>query len=189
MKSAKPAIFFDRDGILIEDIGYPHLPEHLVFVDGVISALSEIKNFDCFFFLITNQAGVARGYFDLDTVRSFHQLMEKQLWEKIGWKFDGIFVCPHYAKGTVEEYAVNCACRKPKVGLIEQACATKSVDLKVSVLIGDKSSDMQCALNAGMRGVYIPSRYDLDKELAQNGNILQIENVSQLGPLLKKFFF
>ena len=149
---SKPAIFFDRDGVLNVDVGYLYKIEDFQWIDGAIQAIKYFNDKGYYVFVITNQSGVARGYYKEEDIRKLHQWMKKEL-AKYGAHIDEFFYCPHHIKGIVPEYSFDCECRKPKIGMIKQALEKYDIHLDGSLLIGDKESDIECAENAGIKGL------------------------------------
>ena len=149
---SKPAIFFDRDGVLNVDVGYLYKIEDFQWIDGAIQAIKYFNDKGYYVFVITNQSGVARGYYKEEDIRKLHQWMNKEL-AKYGAHIDEFFYCPHHIKGIVPEYSFDCECRKPKIGMIKQALEKYDIHLAGSLLIGDKESDIECAENAGIKGL------------------------------------
>jgi D-glycero-D-manno-heptose 1,7-bisphosphate phosphatase len=146
-KIKRPAVFFDRDGTLIRDIGYLSRPSQIRIYRGVYEALRKLKQKGYWIFVVTNQSGVARGCFPESTVRRIHQVLQKQLKaQKAG--VDHFYYCPHYPKGTVRGYAKICSCRKPKSGMVRKALKSFPVDPKKSYVVGDKLDDLGLAKSA-----------------------------------------
>jgi D-glycero-D-manno-heptose 1,7-bisphosphate phosphatase len=148
----KPAVFFDRDGVLNKDIHYLYKIEEFGWIPGAIETIQYFNKRGYYVFVITNQSGVARGYYTEDDVRNLHEWMNQQL-ALHDAHIDDFFYCPHHIDGTVPAYTQNCSCRKPYTGMLEQAKKKYSIDMKKSLLIGDKESDIECAKNAGILGV------------------------------------
>lgn len=149
----KRAVFFDRDGVLNQDIGYLYKKADFVWMPNAIEAIRYINQKQIYVFVITNQSGIARGYYEEEDVKQLHQWMNEEL-AKYDAHIDDFFYCPHYEKGNVAKYAILCNCRKPKTGLIEQAFSKyDDIDRQNSIMIGDKLSDVECAENAGLRGI------------------------------------
>jgi D-glycero-D-manno-heptose 1,7-bisphosphate phosphatase len=110
--------------------------------------------------IVSNQSGVARGYFPIELVHEVHTYMKTLLkWE--GALLDGIFFCPHYPGGKVPEYSKACDCRKPRTGLIEEACRQFAIDMPGSYVIGDRCTDMELAGNSGLKGILVQTGYGL----------------------------
>lgn len=155
----RPAAFLDRDGVLNVDHGYTHRPEQLEWVDGAPEAVRLLNVAGYFVFVVTNQSGIARGYYDEDAVKSFHAHMQNDL-ASHGAHVDAFYYCPHHPEGTIKSLAVRCRCRKPGPGMLEQAAEEWPIDLSTSFLIGDKDEDMAAANAFKIRGVKFDFRLD-----------------------------
>ncbi|MBP9706277.1 MAG: HAD family hydrolase [Oligoflexales bacterium] len=175
------AIFFDRDGVLIVDKGYAFKPETIEFNIGLVACLNKAKNLGYLLFILTNQSGVARGFFSLYDVYHFHQTLQFKILESGGPVFDGVYVCPHYSEGLNKDFVKFCDCRKPGTALVEQAKHSYDLNLNESFLIGDKDSDMQCAENAGLTGVLFGS----NPKGRRGTSTQQISQLSELTDILK----
>ena len=140
------AIFLDRDGTLNEDEGYVHKVEDYKLLPGVIEALRMLKD-KFLFFIITNQSGVGRGYYKLEDVHKFNEVMLEEFKQE-GIKIEEIFICPHHPDK-------DCGCRKPNEKFIRQAEKEHNVDLKKSYMIGDHGHDVELGLNVGAKGIYL----------------------------------
>lgn len=148
---ARSAVFFDRDGVLNEDIGYLYRQEDFHWIPGAKEAILHYNRQGYLVFVVTNQSGVARGYYQEADVHLLHQWMLEELAD-IGAHIDGFFHCPHHPEGKIVDYAIQCNCRKPEPGLIRQAMAKWHIDPGRSFLIGDKPSDIAAAEAAGITG-------------------------------------
>lgn len=146
MQTPKPALFLDRDGIIVEDKGYVYQVEDLILVPGIVELLKTAKSLGYYLIVITNQSGVARGYFRLEDVDRFHQALDLELWQQAQLKIDRYYICPHHPNGKVAPYNMECNCRKPATGLVEQALKDFAIDLEKSFFIGDKASDVDCGI-------------------------------------------
>jgi D-glycero-D-manno-heptose 1,7-bisphosphate phosphatase len=155
----RPAAFLDRDGVLNVDHGYTHQPERLEWIDGAPEAVRLLNETGYFVFVVTNQSGIARGYYDEDAVKSFHAHMQKSL-AAHGAHVDAFYYCPHHPEGTIKSLAVRCRCRKPGPGMLEQAADEWPIDLGTSFLIGDKDEDMAAANAFKIRGIKFDFRVD-----------------------------
>ena len=147
----KPAAFLDRDGVLNVDIGYLHRPQECVWIDGAKEAVRFLNAAGYFVFVVTNQAGVARGLYSEATVREFHDWMSAEL-ASVGAHVDAYYYCPHHPEGSVAPYRQICGCRKPAPGMISKALGEWSIDCPQSFLIGDRASDLEAARAAGLAG-------------------------------------
>lgn len=148
------AVFLDRDGTIVEDTGYLHEIINIKFLPGVVEAIKSLNENGYKVIVVTNQAGVARGYFDEDAVREVNGFIQQSL-SREGAFIDGIYYCPHHAEGVIEEYRKDCYCRKPNPGMIEKAACDFNVDLKLSFMIGDNTTDAEAGIRAGCRTVLL----------------------------------
>jgi len=157
----RPAVFLDRDGVLNVDKGYLYRREDFEWMPGAIAAVKRLNGMGYLVFVVTNQSGVARGYYRENDVTALHAWMNGQLGLH-GARIDKFYYCPHHTEGSVPEYATACECRKPLPGLILAAFAEWDVDRARSFLVGDKDSDLAAAAAAGIRG-YKFAGGDLDE--------------------------
>lgn len=156
----KPAVFFDRDGVLNEDIGYLYERAKFRWMLGAREAVKAVNDAGYLAFVVTNQSGVARGLYKEADVRALHTWMSEDL-AGIGAHIDAFEYCPHHPAASVELYRTSCTCRKPRPGMITKIMNHFSVDPVRSFLIGDKFTDIEAAMGAGMRG-YLFDGSDLD---------------------------
>lgn len=155
------AVFFDRDGVLNHDSGYLFRPLDFVWIEGAKDAILKAKQLGFITVLVTNQSGIARGYYSEDDFHSLCEWMNVQLAE-IGASLDAIYYCPHLPDGGVAEYSVDCDCRKPKPGMLLQAILDHSIDPAHSFLVGDSPRDIEAAKSAGVQGYLFPGGNLLD---------------------------
>ena len=142
-----PYVFLDRDDTLIYDVPYLSDPNKIRFTPDACEALRQMMRIGYRLALITNQSGIARGYFTREQLDAVHQRLTTLLeWE--GVHLDGIFLCPHGPKD-------NCTCRKPQVGMLLQACDALEVDRTRSVMIGDKEADVQMGRNFHLKTIQL----------------------------------
>ena len=153
----RPAAFLDRDGVLNVDHGYVHRPEQLEWVAGAPESVRVLNEAGYYVLVITNQSGVARGFFDEAAVKAFHAHMQNALAEK-GAYIDAYYYCPHHPEGTVKAFAMACTCRKPRTGMLERAAREWPIDINRSFFIGDKDHDMAAAAAFNVRGIKFDSR-------------------------------
>lgn len=147
---ANKAIFLDRDGTINADHGYVHKIDDFQFIEGVGKALKQLQDKGYLLVLVTNQSGIARGYF---SEAQFHQLTEWMDWsldEDYGVVLDGIYYCPHHPEGK-GEFKAECDCRKPKAGMFLEAIKDLNIDPKQSYMVGDKLEDLLAAEAAGVK--------------------------------------
>lgn len=152
MGEKNKAVFFDRDGTLNVDIHYLHKPEDFIWTPKAREAIKYCNDKGYKVIVITNQSGIARGYYEPSAVTDLHVWMNQNL-AGIGAHLDGIYFCPHYEKGTVPRFTRKCDCRKPLPKMLLNASQDFDVDLSCSYMIGDSEKDMQCAESAGAIGV------------------------------------
>jgi len=153
----RPAAFLDRDGVLNIDHGYAYRPEQLEWVEGAAEAVRLLNEAGYYVLVVTNQSGVARGFYDEAAVRSFHAHMQETL-AAHGARIDAFYYCPHHPDGSVTSLAVQCRCRKPGPGLLEQAAREWPIDIGASFLIGDRDHDMAAAAAFNVRGIKFDSQ-------------------------------
>ena len=144
------AIFFDRDGVLNEEVGYLWEIEKFKWVDGARDAIKFCNERKILTVVVTNQGGIARGLYTIGDVENLHGFMQKSLAE-IGAHIDGFYFCPHHPEGVVEEFSVVCDCRKPAPGLILRACEDFKINPAQAILFGDSERDIKAAQAAGLR--------------------------------------
>ena len=148
------AVFLDRDGTIVEDIGYLHEIDKVKFLPKVRKAIKLINESGFKVIVITNQAGVARGYFAEETVKELNKYIQETLARREAF-IDMIYYCPHHVEGIIEEYRKDCYYRKPNPGMIEKATREFSLDLRNSFVIGDKISDVEAGHRAGCRTILL----------------------------------
>lgn len=147
----RPAVFLDRDGVLNLDHGYAHRPDQIDWVPGAKTAVKRINDAGYFVFVVTNQAGVAKGLYPEDAVEKLHDWMAEQL-AGVGATVDDWRYCAHHPEGVVEPYRQTHGWRKPAPGMINDLLRSWPVECDGSFLIGDKDSDVQAANAAGLAG-------------------------------------
>ena len=148
-KRMNKAIFLDRDGTLNIDYGYVHEIDNFKFIDGAIDALRELKKLGYMLVLVTNQSGIARGYFSEDQFLQLTEWMDWSLAEQ-DVDLDGIYYCPHHPEGK-GEYKEDCDCRKPKSGMLLQAIKELKIDPTQSIMVGDKVEDLKAGIGAKVK--------------------------------------
>ena len=151
----------DRDGTINEQMGYINHPSRFRIIPGAAEAIRLLNDSGYLTIIVSNQSGVARGYHPIELVHEIHSLLKIKLKEEAGATVDAVLFCPHHPRGVVPDFAVDCRCRKPKRGLIDEACRAFDIDLRRSLMIGDMCSDMEFAYRAGIRGVMVKTGYGL----------------------------
>lgn len=153
----KPAVFLDRDGVLVEEKGYITSIEELTLFPYAAECIKYIQGEGYYAIVITNQSGVARGLFTEDALKEINEYLK----ETIG--VDAVYYCPHHPEGNVKLYRKICRCRKPGTGLFEQACKDFEIDKDRSYMVGDRAGDILAGQKAGFRTVLLESGYGLER--------------------------
>lgn len=175
----RPAVFLDRDGTLLEEAGYLDRLERLVFFPYSVDAVRLLNRSGFAVVIVTNQAGIARGFFDETFVRSVHAHLNTLLPPEA--VPDAYYFCPHHPDGVVEAYRVACRCRKPAPGMIEQAAADLDLDVARSFVVGDKWLDIGLANQAGARGILVRTGYGAETADAPPPDVQAERVVATLG--------
>ena len=160
-------IFLDRDGVINEDYGYVHEIENFVFKDGILSLLIYLKKKGFLFYIITNQSGISRGLFDLNDYNEINEFMMNKL-KQNGIGVLGVSFCPHLPKD-------NCECRKPKPKMVNEVILKFEIDRKLSWFIGDKDTDIECSINAG-----ISNTIKIGKKTKNNIETFNVKNIIEI---------
>jgi len=155
------AVFLDRDGTVNEEVGYMTDLGMLRLIPGAADAIRRLNEAGFKVVLVTNQSGVARGYFPESLVQEAHGLLGKMLAEH-GARLDAVYYCPHHPTAGDTEYTMACDCRKPGIGLIARAARELDIDLGRSYMIGDKWTDVEMGQRAGMKSVLVKTGFKED---------------------------
>ena len=158
------AVFLDRDGTLIEEVGYLDRPERVELYPFAIDALRALNRAGIKIVLVTNQSGVARGFFDEAMVDRCHRHIADLL-ARGGAHIDAYYYCPHHLDGRVPEYAIRCDCRKPGRALVDKAVREFGIDPARSFTVGDRWVDIGLARTVNARGVLVRTGYGAGEEL------------------------
>lgn len=151
MSMKDKAVFFDRDGVLNVDVDYLYKISDLRWIEGAREAVAYLTELGYKIFVVTNQSGIARGYYTIAQMQELHDHMKHEI-ESCGGKIEKIFYCPHHKEGKVAEFTCDCDCRKPKPGMLKQAFAEYDLDKEQCFLIGDGARDVEAAEAAGIKG-------------------------------------
>ncbi len=160
---ARRAVFLDRDGTINEEVAYLADPARFRLLPGAAEALARLAAAGFLLAVVTNQAGVARGLFGLDTLEAIHRRMREEL-AAAGVALAAVRYCPHHPEHGVGAFRIDCACRKPKPGMILDLAAELGVDLAGSFMIGDKAADVEAGLRAGCRAILVRTGYGRGEE-------------------------
>lgn len=154
----KGAIFLDRDGTINEEMGYINHPDRFVVFPYVSESIRIFNDIGFKVIIVTNQSGVARGYFPESLVIELHKSLQSQMKEK-GAKIDAIYYCPHHPEEGKGKYKNDCTCRKPKPGMILKAAKEHNLDLNNSYMVGDRYKDILFAQNMKIKSCFVLTGY------------------------------
>lgn len=154
----RPTVFLDRDGTLNEEVHYLHRPEDLHLLPGAAQAIRRWNQAGFRVVVVTNQAGVARGYYQEEDVEELHRYMNRVLAEE-GARIDRFYYCPHHPEYGIGKYKAVCRCRKPDVGMFEQADKDEAVDKAHSYMVGDKWIDIEAGYRFGLHTALVGTGY------------------------------
>jgi D-glycero-D-manno-heptose 1,7-bisphosphate phosphatase len=152
--AARAAVFLDRDGTLIEDVGFLDTLTRLVVFPWTIDAVRALNRAGLPVIVVTNQSGVARKYFPESFVHDTHRALDERL-AAGGARVDAYYYCPHHPDGKLPEHALDCDCRKPRPGLVDRAARDLNLDPERSFVVGDKWGDVRLAHAVGARAILV----------------------------------
>ena len=162
-KTARRAVFLDRDGTINVEKDYLHRTEEFEFIRGAPEAIKRLNDAGFLVIVVTNQAGVARGYYDEQDVAALHEHIQ-QLLAEYGTRIDAFYHCPHHPTEGVGGYRVDCDCRKGSPGMLLQAAREHDIDLARSFMVGDKIADIEAAVRAGCHPILVRTGYGAKDE-------------------------
>ena len=148
------ALFLDRDGVINKDFGYVCEVERLEYVDGIFDLCRNAKSKGYLIIVITNQAGIGRGYYSEQQFLDFMDIIKAKFIEE-DCQIDAVYYCPHHPKHGQADYLMDCNFRKPKPGMFLKAATELKIDLHKSTMVGDTENDYIAAQAAGVRRIYI----------------------------------
>lgn len=179
------AIFLDRDGTINVEKKYLYKVEDFEFIPGVIEALKLFQSLGYILIVITNQSGIARGYYDIQEYYTINDWMIKEL-KKNGVDIKKTYFCPHHPNACIAEYRMKCECRKPKLGLFKKAIEEFDIDLNVSFAIGDKIRDCAICAKTNCKGYLISTNEK--KNIIESVKAGRINNVRYANDLMDVAF-
>ncbi|WP_320664285.1 HAD family hydrolase [Prochlorococcus sp. MIT 1223] len=168
-----PAIYLDRDGTINEEIGYLHKISDWEWCEGALESIVSISKSRYKIVVITNQAGIARGYYSKKEVFYLHTWLHKQISMNLG-RLDAVYFCPHHPD---YGYIKDCQCRKPGTGMILEAARDLNIDLNQSWLIGDKASDVEAGSKAGLQTILLPDSTNCNQFTNENFSNYRKSNI------------
>lgn len=148
------AVFLDRDGVINEEHGYITKWEEFKILPQVVESIQSLKDHGFVIVVITNQSGIAKGLYTEEDVRMIHQQFNHFLAQH-ATSVDGFYYCPHHPQGNIQEYSINCHCRKPENGMILQAAEDFNLNLEASYLIGDAERDILAGKKSGLTTIRV----------------------------------
>jgi D-glycero-D-manno-heptose 1,7-bisphosphate phosphatase len=155
---ADRAVFLDRDGTLNEEVGYVNHIDRVFLLPRAAEAIRLLNQNGLKAVVVTNQSGVARGYFPESLVRQVHEKIQDLL-KREGAHLDGIYYCPHHPEVGEPPYRQKCRCRKPETGMVEEAVKALDIDCSRSYVVGDRGKDIEFAQQIGAQGVLVLTGY------------------------------
>ncbi len=158
LTTGRPAVLLDRDGTINEQMGYVNHLSRFHLLPGAARAIRGLNEAGLAVVVVTNQSGLARGYFPESLLEAVHAEMYRLLAQE-GARLDGLYVCPHHPEAKEERFRLDCDCRKPRTGLLERAAAELGLDLGRSYMVGDRWSDLRCGAAVGATTVLVLTGY------------------------------
>lgn len=146
--------FLDRDGVINEEINYLHKIEDFNYTENCVKGLKRLNTLGYKIIIVTNQAGIARGYYNEEQYQTLTAWYIEDL-KKNGVDILDVFHCPHHVQGIISELSVKCECRKPKPGMLLSAIKKYNINIDDSIMVGDKVSDVEAGLCVGIKQVYL----------------------------------
>ena len=172
------AVFLDRDGVINVDHGYVSTWERFEFLPGVPDALRALQDAGYLLIVVSNQSGIGRGYYCEADVESLNQAVAQHLGSTVGVTLSEFYHCPHHPTEAEGEFRRQCDCRKPAPGMIRQAVLDHGIDLKTSLLVGDKDSDIEAGRAAGVARLF--KVVDSPQTAASTGDVQLVTGLSEV---------
>ena len=177
LAESRPALFLDRDGVLIEEVEYLARPEQVRLIPGAAAAIRKVNDAGWRVVVVSNQSGVARGLFPESLLPEIHRVIADRLLAEAGARVDRFYYCPHHPTEGQGGYRIDCDCRKPKPGMLLKAAAELGIDLARSWMVGDRATDLQAGAAAGCRTILVRTGYGHSAGLAGPDPKLHLEAV------------
>ena len=180
----KKCIFLDRDGNINVEKDYLHKIEDFEFETGALEAIKTFSDSEYLIVVVTNQSGIARGYYTEEDVIELHRHLKKKI-EDAGGRVDGFYYCPHHSEKGIGKYKKECECRKPESGMFLQAKADLDIDFSNSIMVGDKMSDVEAGKKLGMRGILVRTGHGRTEEKKANKDIEIYDTLFEFSEIFK----
>ncbi len=161
---SKGWIFLDKDGTILKDVPYNVDPHQMAFEEGAARGLKRLDEAGFRLVVVSNQSGVARGYFTEDALLGVRQALNQMLMDEAQVELSGFYYCPHHPDGSVPDYAVACECRKPEPGMLLEAARDLNIQLSEAWMIGDILNDIEAGCRAGCRTILIDNGHETEWE-------------------------
>ncbi len=162
----RKAIFLDRDGTITTDKGFVYKKEDLELLPGAVEAIKLANRHGLLVVVVTNQSGIARGYFTEEELKAFNTHLA-QILDTQGARIDAFYYCPHHPEAPIKAYRKDCPCRKPQPSLLLKAAEELNIDLAKSYMVGDSPRDMEAGKRAGCQTILLDKEKDLKKAISQ----------------------
>lgn len=173
----RKVVFLDRDGTINIEKEYLYKWEEFQFEKSVLTGLRKLQKLGYEFIIVTNQAGIARGYYTEEDLLKLHKLMKTYL-KNEGINILDCYYCPHHPTNGIGEYKKECSCRKPNSGMLEKGIKDYNVDVENSFMVGDKGSDILAGINAGLTSILVKTGYGKNYlELAEKLEVSSFETL------------
>ena len=179
------AAFIDRDGTINNERDYVYRIDQFELIPGVIEALQLLVKEGIKIYIITNQAGIAKGYYTEEQFHSFNKFM-LNYFEGEGVKIEKVLYCPHHPDGVIPQYTLNCNCRKPNTGLIEEILELGNIQPDETVLIGDKNSDIDAGYKMGITTYLVLTGYGMEHMKNTKANFIKDDLLSAVKHALNR---
>lgn len=151
-------VLLDRDGVIVKQIDHLNRPEDLELIPGAGKAIAKLNQAQIPVIVVSNQAGVAKGYLTIEDLEEIHARLRSKL-QQVGAHIDALYFCPHHPQATVTKYLMDCPCRKPGTGMLDKAKEDCKIDLSLSYLVGDATSDILAGKRAGCRTMLVQTGF------------------------------
>lgn len=173
MKSLRPAVFLDRDGTINVEKGYLCRKEDFMYLEGAVEGLRKLQNMGYLLVVVTNQSGIARGYYSENDLQELTDWMVSDLKDK-GISIAGVYYCPHHPQAKIGKYRKVCDCRKPKTGLFYRAAEELHIDFGKSIAVGDKWRDLEICNERKVKGILLSACDEVTEDVIVCRNWMEI---------------